>query len=167
MGSDGKVSTYTPLSQKNPLAKLPAFRTPAGELDIAAMALNLAAQLDLASGITALNAMSAAVNREAPWEDAAFDPLLRLTGPRTTREADTFTVQTWLDLNMNTADARTLISNAITGVLGVSPAAASLLHFLFMLKTFQSSFANASGFAFANNFVNMIGSEKGRRNSSA
>jgi monoamine oxidase len=161
VGSDGKVSTYTPLSKKNPLAKLPAFRTPAGELDIAAMALNIAAQLDLASAITALNAMSAAVNREAPWEDVAFDPLLRLTGPKTTREADTITIQTWLDLNMSTADAKTLLTNAITGVLGVAPAAASLLHFLFMLKTFQSSFSNTAEFAFANNFVNMVGSGEG------
>jgi monoamine oxidase len=146
IGSDGKRSFYKPLSE-NPQDQAPAF--------------GLAAQMDLGASIMALNAMSAVVNPEAPWESAAFDLPLNLTGPRTTREADQMTIQTWLDLNMATADAKTLLNNAITGVLGVSPAAASLLHFLFMLKTFQSNFASLPGLAFLSNFVNMIGSGRG------
>ena len=146
VGSDGNVSTYKPLSQ-NPLERLPDFGFPA--------------QLDIGSAIFALSAMSSSVNAERPWEDVAFELPLSLIGPKTTREADQMTIQTWIDLNMISPDAKALLQNAITGVLGVSPAAASLLHFLFMLKTFQSKFSKMVNFAFQSNFVNMIGSGEG------
>ena len=146
VGSDGKPSTYKPLS-KNVLERLPDFGFPA--------------QLDIGSSVFALSAMSGNVNAEAPWEDVAFELPLSLIGPKTTREADQMTIQTWIDLNMTSADAKTLLGNAVTGVLGVSPAAASLLHFLFMLKTFQSKFSKMINFAFQSNFVNMIGSGEG------
>jgi monoamine oxidase len=146
VGSDGKISAYKPLSE-DPLERLPKF--------------GIAAQLDVGTAIFALSAMSDTVNPDAPWEDIAFDLPLSLVGPKTTREADGMTVQSWMDLNMCTADAQTLLGNAVTGVLGVSPAAASLLHFLFMLKTFQSKFPKMFDFPFQANFTNMIGSGKG------
>lgn len=159
--SDGRITYYKPLSEKSPLEQLPTFRTPKDPFDVNAEALNIAAQLDVGAAITTLNAMSDAVDPEKPWEDVPFDPLLFLTAPKSTREADQMTVQTWIDRNMSTADAKTLLGDAITGVLGVSPAAASLLQLLFMLKTFQSKFSGIPGFAFAKNFMNMIGSGKG------
>jgi monoamine oxidase len=129
IGSDGKKSTYQPL-HPDQFARLPEI----GPI----------AQLDLGATVLALNEMSTVVNPEAPWEDVPL-PLTLSVGPKTTREADQMTVQTWLNFNMITADAATLFGNAITGVLGVSPAAASLLHLLFMFKTFQSDFARLVG----------------------
>lgn len=146
IGSDGTRSTYKPLSA-NQLERLPE--------------IGFAAQLDVGSAIFALSAMSASVNAEEPWQDIAFELPLSLLGPKTTREADQMTIQTWIDLNMTSPDAKALLQNAITGVLGVSPAAASLLHFLFMLKTFQSNFGSLINFSFQSNFVNMIGSGPG------
>src|SRR6185503_14958525 len=108
--SDGKITYYKPLSEKSPLEQLPTFRKPEDELDVIAEALNCAAQLDVGAAITTLNAMSDAVNREKPWEDVPFDPLL-LTAPKSTREADQMTVQTWMDRTMSTADAKTLLGN--------------------------------------------------------
>jgi len=147
VGSDGKVSYYRPLSEEHPEEALPKF--------------GISAQLDVGSAIFALCAMSDSVNAEAPWEDVTFELPMSLVGPQTTREADTMSVQTWMDLNMCSPDAQTLLEGAITGVLGVSPAAASLLHFLFMLKTFESKLPNIVGLGFAKNFMKMIGSGKG------
>lgn len=130
VGSDGKVSTYKPLSA-DPLERLPAF--------------GLAAQLDIGTAILALNAMSEAVDAQAPWKDVAFRLPLTIAGPQTTREADAMTAQTWLDLNMATRDGSALLGSALLGVLGVSPAACSLLHLLFMFKTFESNFTNLIG----------------------
>ncbi len=152
VASDGRRSTYKPLSA-NVEERLPEFSP--------APYSNIAAQVDVGSSIFALTAMSASVHAERPWEDVAFELPLSLIGPKTTREADQMTVQTWIDLNMTSTDAKTLLQNAVTGVLGVSPAACSLLHFLFMLKTFQSKFSKMINFAFQSNFVNMIGSGKG------
>jgi monoamine oxidase len=127
--SNGKVSYYEPLSEDK-FARLPKFRD---EL----------AQLDLGTTVLALNAMSKVVNVEMPWEDVDLPPYS--DGAATTREADRMTVQAWLDRNMISTDAKTLLSNAITGIFGVNASAASLLHLLFMLKTFDSDFAKTIG----------------------
>lgn len=129
VGLDGKVSTYEPLNpdKLKQVPELPIF-----------------AQLDLGAAVLALDEMSTVVNREAPWEDVEF-PFTGTVGPQTTREADQMSLQTWMDLNLSTEEARVLLGNAYTGILGVSPASASLLHLLFMFNTFQSKFMHTIG----------------------
>jgi monoamine oxidase len=139
VGLDGRVSTYQPLSD-DMLARLPEFSSDP--------LLSLAAKADIGLAIFAINEMSKVIHPESPWDDVDL-PLTLTVGPKTTREADQITCQTWLDLNLSTPEAKALLSSALLGVFGVSPAAASFLHLLFMVKTFDS------------NFVNMIGSGKG------
>jgi monoamine oxidase len=128
--AEHKISHYEPLNKDNPLETVPK--------------MGIWAQLDLGATVFALNAMSEAVHLDSPWDDIDL-PCTPSAGPKTTREADAMTVETWLKLNMSTAEARTLLTNAITGILGVSPGAASLLHLLFMLRSFDSSFLNPIG----------------------
>jgi monoamine oxidase len=129
VGLDGKVSTYEPLNPDmlNRLPDLPLF-----------------AKLDIGAAVLALDEMSTVVNAEAPWEEKEF-PFTGTLGPKTTREADQMSIQTWMDLNLSTKEARALLGNAYTGILGVSPGAASLLQLLFMFKTFDSKFVNTIG----------------------
>jgi monoamine oxidase len=138
VGLDGKVSAYQPLSA-DMLAKLPEFSSDP--------LLSLAAKADIGLAIFALNEMSKAIHAESPWDEVDL-PETFTVGPKTTREADQITCQTWLDLNLATPEAKALLGSAIVGVFGVSVAAASFLHLLFMVKSFNS------------NFVNMIGSGK-------
>jgi hypothetical protein len=70
--------------------------------------------------------MSLVVNPEAPWEDAPFpwDPPLvpPLEGPQTTREADQWSIESWLQINStdpDVEDARALFRNAVGGELGL------------------------------------------------
>jgi monoamine oxidase len=129
VGRDGKVSTYTPLNP-DMLSRLPD--------------ISLYAKLDVGAAVLALDAMSEVVNADAPWENVEL-PFTATVGPKTTREADTLSLQTWLDLNLSTEEAHVLLGNAYTGILGVSPASCSLLHLLFMFKTFQGKFMNTIG----------------------
>jgi hypothetical protein len=55
------------------------------------------------------------------------------------------TVQSWFDLNIITKDARAVLGAAIVGYTGVEPGACSLLHWLFVLKTYRSKLFNMSG----------------------
>lgn len=130
----GEISYYEPLNKENPFEQAPK--------------IGVLAQADLAAALMALNSMSATVHLDSPWDDVNLPDTLSLS-PKTTREADTMTIETWLQLNVSTPAARALLTNALTGVLGVNTAAASLLHLLFMLRSFDS------------NFVNMIGSGEG------
>jgi monoamine oxidase len=129
VGLNGKVSTYQPLSP---------------DMESQSPDVSLMAKLELGASVFALDEMSKAVNAEAPWEDVEL-PFTATLGPKTSREADTMSVQTWLDLNVFTEEARVLLGNAYTGILGVSPASCSLLHLLFMFKTFQGRFMNTIG----------------------
>ncbi len=129
VGRDGKVTTYQPLNP-DMLNRLPE--------------ISLFAKLDVGAAVLALDAMSTVVNAEAPWEDVEL-PFTGTVGPKTSRDADTMSLQTWMDLNLSTEEAKVLLGNAYTGILGVSPASASLLHLLFMFKTFQGKFMNTIG----------------------
>jgi monoamine oxidase len=135
VGLDGRVSTYQPLSA-DMLARLPEFSSDP--------LLSLAAKADIGLAILALNELSKVVHPESPWDEVDL-PETFSVGPRTTREADQMTCQTWLDLNLATDEAKALLGSAVLGVLGVSPAAASFLHLLFMINTFNSSFVNMIG----------------------
>ncbi len=126
----GEISYYEPLNKGNLLATAPK--------------IGVLAQADLGNAIMALNRMSEAVHLDAPWDDVNLPVTLSLS-PKTTREADTITVETWLHHNVSTREARTLLTNAIVGITGVNTAAASLLHLLFMLRSFDSNFINAVG----------------------
>jgi monoamine oxidase len=135
VGLDGRVSTYQPLSD-DMLARLPEFSTDP--------LLSLAAKADIGLAIFAINELSKVIHPESPWDDVDLPDTLTI-GPMTTREADQMTCQSWLDLNLATEEAKALLGSAIVGVLGVSPAAASFLHLLFMVKSFNSSFVNMIG----------------------
>jgi monoamine oxidase len=104
----------------------------------------MTAKLDLGKAILSMEKMSEVVNPEAPWEDVKF-PFTVSLGPSTTREADQMTVQSWFDLNMLTKEARALLGAAIVGYTGVELGACSLLHWLFVLKTYRSKIFNMSG----------------------
>ena len=126
---NGEISHYEPLNE-NPLAQAPK--------------IGVLAQVDLANAIMALNSMSQAVHLDAPWEDVKLPVTLSLS-PKTTREADSMTIETWLQLNVSTHAARALLTNSFSGVTGVNPAACSLLHVLFFLRSFDSNFMNLVG----------------------
>lgn len=128
----GKVSYYEPLNKDN-LLRL------AGAPNIGDLAL-----ADLGATVFALNSMAEAVHIESPWDEVEL-PFTLSFGPKTSREADTMSVETWLSLNMSTPDARKLLTNAFVGIFGVSTAAVSLLHLLWMFKTFDSNFMNTIG----------------------
>lgn len=127
--SSNKVHQYD-AHDSNPLKALPPISMPA--------------KLDLGKAILSMEKMSEAVNPEAPWDDVKF-PFTVSLGPSTTREADQMTVQTWFDLNVITRDAKALLGAAIVGYTGVELGACSLLHWLFVLKTYRSKLFNMSG----------------------
>ncbi|ORA17304.1 hypothetical protein BST12_19730 [Mycobacterium angelicum] len=104
----------------------------------------MGAKLDLGKAILSMEKMSEAVDPEKPWDDVKF-PFTVSLGPNTTREADRITVQSWFDLNMITKEAAALLGAAIVGYTGVELGACSLLHWLFVLKTYRSKIFNMSG----------------------
>jgi len=85
------------------------------------------------------------VNVNAPWEDHPFPEIPGLLGPQSTAEADQWTVEAWIELNMVTDDAKALIRGSLSGQTGVDTGALSLLHELFVLQTFGGSFLNLAG----------------------
>ncbi|OBH83836.1 MULTISPECIES: FAD-dependent oxidoreductase [unclassified Mycobacterium] len=127
--SSHKVHTYD-AHDSNPLKALPPIA--------------MAAKLDLGKAILSMEKMSEVVNPQAPWDDVKF-PFTVTLGASTTREADQMTVQSWFDLNVLTRDARALLGAAIVGYTGVELGACSLLHWLFVLKTYRSKLFNMSG----------------------
>jgi monoamine oxidase len=127
--SSNKVHEYD-AHDSNPLKALPP--------------IPMTAKLDLGKAILSMEKMSEAVNREAPWENVKF-PFTVSLGPSTTHEADQMTVQSWFNLNMLTKDAKALLGAAIVGYTGVELGACSLLHWLFVLKTYRSKLFNMSG----------------------
>ena len=127
--SSNKVHEYD-AHDSNPLKALPPISMPA--------------KLDLGKAILSMEKMSEVVNPEAPWDDIKF-PFTVSLGPGTTREADQMTVQSWFDVNVITKDARALLGAAIVGYTGVELGACSLLHWLFVLKTYRSKLFNMSG----------------------
>jgi len=105
VGADHSVSTYDP-DDLPPISE--------------------AAQLELVRLFAYSGLMSLVVNPEAPWEDAPFpwDPPLvpPLEGPQTTREADQWSIESWLQINStdpDVEDARALFRNAVGGELGL------------------------------------------------
>lgn len=130
VGSDGTVSRFDQLAD-DPLEALPP--------------LDLAAKLDLAAAFGTLQLMSSVVNVDAPWEDHPFPPIPGLLGPQTTTQADQWTVDSWIELNMLTDDAKAVVRAALSGHTGVSTGALSLLQELFALQTFGGSFRNLTG----------------------
>jgi monoamine oxidase len=126
---DNKVHEYDAQSS-NPLAALPP--------------ISMAAKLELAAAILSMEKMSEVVNPESPWDDIKL-PFTVSLGPKTTREADQITVQTWFNLNMLTKEAKTLLGAAIVGYTGVELGAVSFLHWLFVLKTYRRKLFNMNG----------------------
>src|SRR5262249_24521049 len=104
----------------------------------------MTSKLDLGKALLTMEKMSEVVNPEAPWDDIKF-PFTVSLGPSTTREADQMTVQSWFDLNVLTKEAKALLGAAIVGYTGVELGACSLLHWLFVLKTYRSKLFNMSG----------------------
>lgn len=130
MGSDGTVSRYDPHAE-DPLDALPP--------------LDLAAKLEVVAAFGTLQVMSSVVNVDAPWEDRPFPPTPGLLGPQTTAQADQWTVEAWMELNLLTDDAKALLRASLGGSTGMSVGAISLLHVLFVLQTFGGSFLNLAG----------------------
>jgi monoamine oxidase len=122
----GKVSQY---DSQDPVDPLPA--------------IGLAGKVDLAAAIFNLDQMSEVVHLDSPWDDVDFPPLL-IVGPKTTLEADTFSIENWLELNMHVPAAKAILRTALAGVFGLDTWAVSLLHLLFFLRSF-GGFANSIG----------------------
>ena len=112
VGSDGTISRFNQHAD-DPLDSLP----PVG----------LAAQLEVIFAFGALQLMSSVVNVQAPWEDVPFPEIPGLLGPLTTAQADQWTIDSWIELNMVTPDAKALLRTALTGQTGVDTSAVSLL----------------------------------------
>src|SRR2546427_554253 len=93
--------------------------------------------------------MASVVRLNSPWDDVPFPAIPGLLGPQTTRQADQWSVASWMDLNLSddpaTQDAKTLLRNAFTGVFGVDTGAVSLLQLLFFIQSFDGNFLNATG----------------------
>jgi monoamine oxidase len=130
VGSDGVVSRFNQ-HDPDPLAALPP--------------VDLASQLELAAAFGSLQVMSSVVNVDAPWEDRPFPEIPGLLGPRSTAEADQWTVEAWLQLNVLSDDAKAVLRASLSGHNGVGTGALSLLHELFVLQTFGGSFLNLAG----------------------
>jgi monoamine oxidase len=132
VGLDGAVSTYDP-NAEDPLDRLPP--------------LDDADKLEVGLAFLTLQAMASVVNVNAPWEDHPFPaiPGVALLGPRTTAEADRWTFDSWLELNLVTDAAKALMRVSSAGATGVNAGAMSLLHWLFALQTFDGNFLNMSG----------------------
>lgn len=134
VGADGTVAQYNP-NNPDPFQALPP--------------INDVAKAALIAAFVAMSAMASVVNVESPWDDVAFPEIPGLLGPQTTAEADRWTVDSWLELNLGDdpliQDAKRLLQAAIGGVFGVDTGAASLLHLLFFIQTFGGNFLNATG----------------------
>lgn len=127
--ADGKLSQHN-AENPDPLAALPD--------------IPMLAKLDTGAAVLALDKMSEVVDAERRWERVELPFTLTLS-PKTTDEADQMSVQTWMDFNLTTPEAKTLLGNAFSGIFGVDPSGVSLLHLLFMFKTFQGKFMNTVG----------------------
>jgi monoamine oxidase len=130
VGSDGEVSRFDQHAA-NPLDALPPIDT--------------AAQLEVALTFGTLQLMSSVVNVDAPWEDRPFPEIPGLLGPKTTAQADQWTIEAWMELNVVTDDAKAVLRGALSGQTGVDIGAISLLHELFVLQTFGGNFLNLAG----------------------
>jgi len=128
--SDGTVGHFDEKAE-NPLDRLPP--------------VDPAVQLDIVAAFAALQAMASVVNVDAPWEDRPFPLIPGLLGPQTTAQADQWTVEAWMELNVVTDDAKAVLRASLGGPTGMSTGAISLLHILFMLQTFGANFLNMSG----------------------
>lgn len=129
VGSDGAVSRFD--QHASGLEALPP--------------VDPAAALEVAATFATLQLMSSVVSVDAPWEDRPFPAIPGLLGPHTSREADQWTMDSWIELNMVTDDAKALIRTSLSGHTGVGTGALSLLHELFVLQTFGGNFLNLAG----------------------
>ena len=105
VGANGTVSQYN-ANASDPLEALPP--------------INDLAKAELVSVLITASAMASVVHLDSPWDDVAFPPIPGLLGPQTTRQADQWSVESWMELNMSddpaAQDAKTLLRNAIGGV---------------------------------------------------
>src|SRR5262249_35855843 len=134
VGADGTVSRYNQ-NNPDPFQALPP--------------VNYLAKIELGATILTLNTMASVVHLNSPWDDVPFPELPGLLGPQTTREADQWSIDSWLELNRSdvpeTQDAKTLLRNAFGGVFGVDTGGVSLLHLLFFIQSSRGDFLNATG----------------------
>jgi monoamine oxidase len=129
VGADGKTHQYDS-HDPNPISALPP--------------ISILAKADLGAAVLSLERMSEIVNLDAPWDDIKF-PFVPTIGPKTTRDADQMTIQTWMDLNVSTDEVKMLLGATFSGIFGLNPGAVSLLHWLFVLKSFRSKLFNLAG----------------------
>lgn len=83
---------------------------------------NLLAAGDAGVAMLRLDSLAKDIPLEAPW-----------SAPKAA-EWDGMTVQTWLDKNVSTRDARNLLRTAVLALLCTEPAGISMLFFLFYIK---------------------------------
>lgn len=130
VNADGSVGTYDPRSQ-NPAERLPP--------------VDPAAQVEIAATFLTFQAMASVVNLNAPWEDHPFPVIPGLEGPQTTLEADQWTVEAWIEVNMVTDAAKALLRSSVAGYSALDTGAVSLLQWLFCLQTFGGNFQDVTG----------------------
>ena len=107
-----------------------------------------AGKLEVAAFIGVLSQLSTYVVADAPWTPVHFpSDLVLLTGgaPASTTEADQMTLLETIDSNLDIAEARQLMYTLFSNLLGKDLTAVSLLHMLFMLKTFNSNIQGMTG----------------------
>ncbi len=130
VSADGTIGTYDPNSD-DPGDILPP--------------LAAAAKVEVATTFLTFQLMASVVNVNAPWEDHPFPEIPGLVGPQTTRQADQWTVEAWIEVNMVTDGAKALIRSVVAGYSGLDTGANSLLHWLFCLQTFGGDFRKVTG----------------------
>src|SRR5262249_44854523 len=134
VSSNGTVSRYNP-NNPDPLQALP----PLPDL----------AKAELGLTLFVLNTMASVVHLDSPWDDVPFPTIPGLLGPQTTRQADQWSIESWMELNLSddpeAQDAKTLLRNAFGGVFGVDTGGVSLLQLLFFIQSFDGNFLNATG----------------------
>jgi monoamine oxidase len=128
--TDGTRGSYDP-SSPDPLDRLPP--------------IDPAAKAEVAVTFLTFQAMASVVNVSAPWENHPFPEIPGLLGPQTTVEADQWTVESWLELNLVDDTAKAIVRSSVAGFSGLNTGAISLLHWLFCLQTFGGNFQDITG----------------------
>lgn len=111
-------------------------------------AIGEAGKLEVAAFIGVLSQLSTYVVADAPWTPVNFpSDLVLLAGgaPASTTEADQMTLLEMIDNSVEIAEARYLMHALFSNLLGKDLADVSLLHMLFMLKTFNSDIHAMTG----------------------
>lgn len=110
--------------------------------------INEDGKLEVAAFLSLLGQLSAYVVVEAPWTHVDFPAdLVALAGgaPASTIDADRITLLEMIDNSFDDEEGRLLMHTLFSNLLGKDLAEVSLLHQLFMLKTFNSDILAMTG----------------------